>query len=117
MIRRPPRSTLFPYTTLFRSKDAALGLSVSPLVLALLVAPIATELPETMNSFFWIYQKKDTLAVGNITGAMVFQGTFPVSVGLVGTAWNLDSGAMLSLALPLAGTALCVAQILKTGRW
>src|SRR2546430_11944969 len=25
MIRRPPRSTLFPYTTLFRSRDAALG--------------------------------------------------------------------------------------------
>src|SRR3989442_9914109 len=24
MIRRPPRSTLFPYTTLFRSEDAAL---------------------------------------------------------------------------------------------
>src|SRR2546430_4184459 len=23
MIRRPPRSTLFPYTTLFRSKDAS----------------------------------------------------------------------------------------------
>src|SRR3712207_6893142 len=25
MIRRPPRSTLFPYTTLFRSTDDALG--------------------------------------------------------------------------------------------
>src|SRR2546428_3644974 len=25
MIRRPPRSTLFPYTTLFRSKMVALG--------------------------------------------------------------------------------------------
>src|SRR5260221_3736173 len=25
MIRRPPRSTLFPYTTLFRSHEAALG--------------------------------------------------------------------------------------------
>src|SRR3972149_4971521 len=25
MIRRPPRSTLFPYTTLFRSKGSALG--------------------------------------------------------------------------------------------
>src|SRR3712207_9018493 len=25
MIRRPPRSTLFPYTTLFRSDDAAEG--------------------------------------------------------------------------------------------
>lgn len=98
-------------------KDAALGMGLSPLVLALLVAPIATELPETMNSFFWVYHKKDTLAVGNITGAMVFQGTFPVSVGLVGTRWNLDAGAMLSVALPLVGTALCLAQIRKTGRW
>src|SRR5258707_11070363 len=25
MIRRPPRSTLFPYTTLFRSEDAVAG--------------------------------------------------------------------------------------------
>src|SRR3989449_10852414 len=25
MIRRPPRSTLFPYTTLFRSKEKVLG--------------------------------------------------------------------------------------------
>src|SRR2546426_9694648 len=28
MIRRPPRSTLFPYTTLFRSKLISLGLIV-----------------------------------------------------------------------------------------
>src|SRR5260370_27424766 len=28
MIRRPPRSTLFPYTTLFRSRLAALGYCV-----------------------------------------------------------------------------------------
>src|SRR3712207_8854070 len=27
MIRRPPRSTLFPYTTLFRSHQAALGVA------------------------------------------------------------------------------------------
>jgi len=98
------------------AKDAALGMGVSPLVLALLVAPIATELPETMNSFFWVHQKKDTLAVGNITGAMVFQGTFPVSVGLVGTGWNLDTGAMLSVALPLVGAVLGLAQIQKIGR-
>src|SRR2546429_7167979 len=31
MIRRPPRSTLFPYTTLFRSKISVIaGISVSP---------------------------------------------------------------------------------------
>src|SRR3989449_6188258 len=28
MIRRPPRSTLFPYTTLFRSNEFAVGLVV-----------------------------------------------------------------------------------------
>src|SRR3712207_8555381 len=33
MIRRPPRSTLFPYTTLFRSRDARV-----PLALPLLAA-------------------------------------------------------------------------------
>src|SRR5256886_13686208 len=43
MIRRPPRSTLFPYTTLFRSHKLgggpvlARGSSVSPVVFELLV--------------------------------------------------------------------------------
>src|SRR5205809_1102689 len=97
-------------------KDAALGLSVSPLVLALLVAPIATELPETMNSFFWVHQKKDTLAVGNITGAMVFQGTFPVSVGLVGTGWNRGGRGMLRAALPIGWSVPRLAQLRQLGR-
>src|SRR5256884_6994564 len=39
MIRRPPRSTLFPYPTLFRSIIAGFGLT--PLALA--TAPLATE--------------------------------------------------------------------------
>jgi cation:H+ antiporter len=95
----------------------ALGIGVSPLILSLVVAPIATELPEKLNSLLWIYQKKDTLAVGNITGAMVFQGTFPVSVGLVGTSWNLDSASLISLTLPLFAAGLFFAQTQLTGRW
>jgi len=98
-------------------KDAALAMGVSPLILSLIVAPIATELPEKMNSLLWIYQKKDTLAVGNITGAMVFQGTFPVSVGLIGTGWTLDTASQLSLIIPIAAAALFLAQIRITGRW
>src|SRR3712207_8951540 len=35
MIRRPPRSTLFPYTTLFRSKEDGLSLDAGPFVAAL----------------------------------------------------------------------------------
>src|SRR3712207_7394208 len=34
MIRRPPRSTLFPYTTLFRSKEADFLLFHHPLLFA-----------------------------------------------------------------------------------
>jgi len=98
-------------------EDVALGMGISPLILSLLVAPVATELPEKMNSLLWIYQKKDTLAVGNITGAMVFQGTFPVSVGLLGTGWNLDQASMISILLPIVATGLFLAQIRITGQW
>lgn len=97
-------------------EDVALGMGVSPLILSLIVAPIATELPEKMNSLLWIYQKKDTMAMGNITGAMVFQGTFPVSVGLIGTGWTLDTASLVSVTLPLIATALFLAQIRVTGR-
>src|SRR2546426_3133569 len=43
MIRRPPRSTLFPYTTLFRSdmKHIALRMAVVILALAVCLAPVA----------------------------------------------------------------------------
>src|SRR2546430_11287375 len=35
MIRRPPRSTLFPYTTLFRSLGACVGLELGRVALVL----------------------------------------------------------------------------------
>ena len=38
------------------------------MLLALVIAPIATELPEKFNSLIWVRQGKDTLAMGNITG-------------------------------------------------
>jgi len=50
----------------------------------------------------WISQRKDTLALGNITGAMVFQSTFPVSIGLVFTTWELDNVGLVSGLLALA---------------
>src|SRR5947208_10295791 len=88
------------------AKTISAELNVSPLLLALLVAPLATELPEMSNSFLWLYQKKDTLAVGNVTGAMVFQGTFPVSVGLIGTNWNLAPTAMATMGLALIAVGM-----------
>ena len=57
-------------------------LGISALVLSLVLAPLATELPEKLNSVLWIRADKDALAVGNITGAMAFQCTVPVDLGL-----------------------------------
>src|SRR5687767_5223942 len=78
-------------------------IGVEPLVLSLVLAPLATELPEKANSFFWVRDAKDSLALGNITGAMVFQSTIPIAVGLAFTDWDLDRYAVLSGALGLAG--------------
>lgn len=64
--------------------------SIPAAVLALLLAPLATELPEKFNSILWISRDKDTLAIGNITGAMAFQGTLPVTLGILFTPWNLS---------------------------
>ena len=43
-----------------------------------MIAPLATELPEKPNSVLWMREGKDALALGNVTGAMVFQATVPV---------------------------------------
>jgi cation:H+ antiporter len=81
-------------------------IGIEPLVLSLVLAPLATELPEKANSFFWVREGKDSLALGNITGAMVFQSTIPIAVGLLLTEWELDRFAVVSGALGLAGGAV-----------
>ena len=69
-------------------EEAASILGISALLLSLLIIPIATELPEKVNSILWIRKGKDTLAFGNITGAMVFQGTLLPAIGIMLTPWE-----------------------------
>ena len=93
-------------------------LSLPLAVIALLLAPLATELPEKMNSVIWISKGKDVLALGNITGALVFQSTIPVVLGILFTSWNLsfDWGTVgflnaLSAILAIAGTSLLYVRV------
>lgn len=76
-------------------------IGISTLLLSLLIIPIATELPEKVNSILWIRRDKDTLAFGNITGAMVFQGTMLPAIGIMLTPWQprieVLSGVMITL--------------------
>ena len=90
-------------------------LGVPALMLALVIAPLATELPEKFNSLIWVRQGKDTLAMGNISGAMVFQSCVPVSVGVVFTEWVLTEAALVSAGIALASTGLVYLSLHQLG--
>lgn len=79
---------------------------ISALVLSLIITPVATELPEKFNSIIWVGRGKDTLALGNITGAMVFQSCIPVMVGVALTPWHLDPRALASAVVALLSAAV-----------
>ena len=86
-------------------------LGIAPLVFSLLVSPVATELPEKFNSFFWSLRGKYELAFGNITGAMVFQSAIPVSLGLLFTDWNIGREGIISGFIALLGALLVLYQV------
>src|SRR2546426_2778474 len=64
MIRRPPRSTLFPYTTLFRSRSAG-GLTALLLFLSMLLALHLSGVPTISSG--WV---QEGLAGGHVGGAL-----------------------------------------------
>lgn len=92
------------------------SLGVSALVLSLVIAPIATELPEKFNSILWVKRGRDTLALGNITGAMVFQSCIPISIGIVATSWRLDSYAFSCAGLALLSVLLVLFRTKYKGK-
>jgi cation:H+ antiporter len=93
------------------------SIGVEALVLALVLAPLATELPEKVNSFFWVREGKDALALGNVSGAMVFQSTIPVGIGLIFTEWALDGNAVLPICLGLAGGLIAYLSLHRGNRF
>ena len=100
--------------------NISLGLGLDPALLALIIAPIATELPEKFNSLIWVRQTKDTLAMGNITGAMVFQSCIPTAIGIVlaSAAWTVTSDNLLTFAsagIAFASTAAIFIPMARRG--
>jgi cation:H+ antiporter len=87
-------------------------------ILALIIAPIATELPEKFNSVLWVRTGKDTLAMGNITGAMVFQSCIPTVLGLLFTTWTFSAHSAIHFAsagVAFAATVLIFGTMLRRG--
>jgi cation:H+ antiporter len=66
------------------------GLGISAQFVALLLSPVATELPETLNAVIWVRQGRERLALANISGAMMIQATVPAGLGVLFTTWRFD---------------------------
>jgi cation:H+ antiporter len=83
---------IFLSSHLFVQQLDAIGpwLGMSPQMVALLLSPVATELPEILNAVIWVRQGKVALALGNISGAMMIQATIPSALGIFFTPWMLS---------------------------
>ncbi len=103
---------IFLASRLFVKQLDVLGpaLGIKPQLLALLLSPIATELPETLNAIIWVRQGKHRLALANISGAMMIQATVPTALGLFFTPWVLDPALLVGAGVTaVAVTAMFLA--------
>lgn len=87
------------------------NLGVSPFLLSLFIIPIATELPEKFNSVIWISKGKDSLAMGNITGSLVWQSSVIVAVGILFTDWKLDGVGYFAVFFTFVSAGLIYAEL------
>lgn len=87
----------------------ALGLSA--VVTALLLSPVATELPEVMNAIIWVRQGKTQLALANISGAMMIQATVPSGIGILFTPWKFDGPLILAGLVTMAAIVYLLRQL------
>ncbi|MGE5623925.1 MAG: sodium:calcium antiporter [Bacillota bacterium] len=85
-------------------EQIASSTGISALVLSLIIIPIATEMPEKFNSILWVRRGKDTLAFGNLTGAMVFQGTLLPAFGLQLAGWKPDHDVVWTIGITFTMT-------------
>lgn len=90
------------------------ALNWSPHLVALLLSPVATELPETMNALIWVRQGKERLALANISGAMMIQATIPSALGIFFTPWRFD-GPLLASGIITALAIVFLWQLFRRG--
>ena len=92
-------------------EDFSHAMNFNTLLVALVLAPLATELPEAANSLIWTKDGKDVIALGNVAGAMVFQSTIPVSLGVLLTPWQLGQFGTVAAVFALVSGAIIWLQL------
>jgi len=109
---------IFAASQVFVHQLEAIGpmLGLPAAVTALLLSPIATELPEIMNAIIWVRQGKTRLALANISGAMMIQATVPSGLGLLFTPWRFGTALLISGLATMAAISYLL-MLLRTGRF
>lgn len=99
---------IFAASQLFVSQIETLGphLGLAPAVTALLLSPIATELPEVLNAVIWVRQGKEELALANVAGSMMIQVTIPSAIGIAFTPWHFSPTVTLAGVITLVAVAI-----------
>ena len=97
-------------------EDFSHAMNFNTLLVALVLAPLATELPEAANSLIWTKDGKDVIALGNVAGAMVFQSTVPVTIGVLLTPWQLGQFGTIAAVFALISGALIWIQLRTRAR-
>lgn len=92
-------------------EDFSHAMHFNTLLVALVLAPLATELPEAANSLIWTKDGKDVIALGNVAGAMVFQSTIPVTIGVLLTPWQLGTFGTIAAVFALISGFLIWLQL------
>jgi len=102
-------------------EDFSHAMGFNTLLVSLILAPLATELPEAANSLIWTRDSKDVIALGNVAGAMVFQSTIPVTIGVLLTPWDLGPasaswpfGVMTAVFALLSGLLIYIQLRVRT---
>ncbi|MHB1565788.1 MAG: sodium:calcium antiporter [Acidiferrobacter sp.] len=95
-------------------KEIGTQWGVPVLALALVLVPVATELPEKVNSILWVRRRQDTLALANITGALVFQGSLLPALGMMLTPWRPTPLLVVGASLTLVAAGFV--RLLAAGR-
>ncbi|GLQ45780.1 membrane protein [Dyella lipolytica] len=102
---------------IFVSQIETIGVAMHlpPHLVALVLSPVATELPETMNALIWVRQGKERLALANISGAMMIQATVPSALALFATPWMFDA-PLIAAGVVTSATIVYLWLLFRRGR-
>ncbi|MBV7274468.1 sodium:calcium antiporter [Clostridium sp. PL3] len=92
----------------------SVSLGMAPHMVSLLLSPVATELPETLNALIWVRQGKENLALSNISGSMMIQATVPSALGIIFTPWMLDKSLMIAAIITFMAILLIWATLKRS---